>query len=349
MKQCAKEEKENVIISPFSIIMLLAIAADASSGKTKNEIANVLSESMPFEEVRDILCDIQKLLEDKKTFSSANALCVHHAIEKHILPDFITNLQNRFNGEFFASENLVQDVNIWTKEKTNGLIPQIMNEPISDETVACLLNAVSFKSDWYTEFDEKLILPERFTNLDNLVKEIPMLHSTEKYYIEDNYFTGFVKPYQADYSFMALLPKEEGESFLMRSLTQVDYVSLYLNKIRADVKIAMPEFSYSFEKELTGICQMLGIHTVFTDNADFSPVTDVNIKAGSVLHKARIELDRKGTKAAAVTRMNHFLTASACVFQHEPRIVYLTRPFIYAIIHNETCLPVFTGVLNRVK
>ena len=306
LKQCAKEEKENIILSPFSIIMLLAIAADASSGKTKNEIANVLSGSMPFEEVRDILCDIQMLLEDKKTFSSANALCVHHAIEKHILPYYIINLQNRFNGEIFASENLVQDVNTWTKEKTNGLIPQIMNEPISDETVACLLNAVSFKSDWYTEFDEKMILPERFTNLDNRVKEIPMLHSTEKYYIEDNYFTGFVKPYQADYSFMALLPKEEGESFLMRSLTQVDYVSLYLNKIWADVKIAMPEFSYSFEKELTGICQMLGIHTVFTDNADFSPVTDVNIKAGSVLHKARIELDRKGTKAAAVTRMNHF-------------------------------------------
>ena len=103
LKQCAKEEKENVIISPLSIIMLLAIAADASSGETKNEIANVLSESMTFEEVRDILCDIQKLLEDKKTFSSANALCVHHAIEKHILPDFITNLQNRFNGEFFAT------------------------------------------------------------------------------------------------------------------------------------------------------------------------------------------------------------------------------------------------------
>ena len=176
-----------------------------------------------------------------------------------------------------------------------------------------------------------------------------MLHSTEKYYIEDSYFTGFVKPYQADYSFMALLTKEEGASFLMQSLTQVDYVSLYLNKIRADVKIAMPEFSYSFEKELTGICQMLGIHTVFTDNADFSPMADVNIKAGCVMHKARIELDRKGTKAAAVTKMYHCLSASACVLQHEPKIVYLTRPFIYAIIHNETSLPVFIGVLNRVE
>ena len=64
------------------------------------------------------------------------------------------------------------------------------------------------------------------------------------------------------------------------------------------------------------------------------------------IHKAHIELDRKGTKAAAVTAA--MLTCGcALVFEDETKYVTLDRPFVYAIMHNETGLPIFTGVVNK--
>ena len=332
LKKCAYEKNENIILSPFSVLMLLAIAADATCGKTREEIANVLSGTICFEEVRDLLCVIQNELTDKKIFSSANALCVHHEIENKILPDYIANLQSRFGGELFASGNLVEDVNAWVNVKTNGLISQILNAPISDETF--LLNAVSFKADWLIKFEEELIASEEFENADGTTAETPMLHGTEKSYIEDENITGFVKPYKEEYSFMALLPKEKGRDALMKTLEHTDFTELYFKQTYAEVSMAMPEFSYSFEKNITETCQELGIHKLFEDDADFSPMTTAALKAGSIVHKAHIELDRKGTKAAAATCVG-FLLAS-CVIMGERKRVYLTRPFVYAIIHNKT-------------
>lgn len=347
LKKCAYGKNENIILSPFSILMLLTIAADATCGKTREEIANVLSNTMRFEEVRDLLCEIQNELTDKKTFSSANALCVHHEIENKILPDYKAKLQSRFGGELFASGKLAKDVNAWVNVKTNGLIPQILNAPISDETLAFLFNAVSFKADWLIKFEEELIAPEKFENADGTTTEIPMLHGTENSYIEDENITGFVKPYKEEYSFMALLPKEKGRDALMKTLEQTDFTELYFKQTYAEVSMAMPEFSYSFEKNITETCQELGIHKLFEDDADFSPMTTAALKAGSIVHKAHIELDRKGTKAAAATCVG-FLLAS-CVIMGERKRVYLTRPFVYAIIHNKTGLPVFTGVMNQAR
>ena len=347
LRKFATKENGNILLSPFSILMLLAIAADATSGKTREEIANVLSNSMRFEEVRDLLCKLQRVITVKDILASANALCVSHRIKADILPEYPANLKTRFGGDLFASESIVEDVNNWVSEKTNGLIPQILNAPISDETAAFLLNAVSFKADWHVKFEEELIAPEKFENAGGTTVEMLMLHGTEKSYIEDENITGFVKPYKEEYSFMALLPKEKGRDALMKTLERTDFTELFYKKTNADVSMAMPEFRYSFEKNMTETCKVLGIHKLFENDADFSPMTTTALKAGSIFHKAHIELDRKGTKAAAVTGMGIML--ASCVIMGERKKVYLTRPFIYAIIHNKTGLPVFTGVLNRVE
>ena len=66
----------------------------------------------------------------------------------------------------------------------------------------------------------------------------------------------------------------------------------------------------------------------------------------AIIHKAHIEVDRKGTKAAAVSLG---IVVCGCAPQPEEfKEVRLDRPFIYAIMHNQTGLPVFAGVTNYV-
>ena len=58
--------------------------------------------------------------------------------------------------------------------------------------------------------DEDIYEDEEFANADGSKAEVTMLVSKEECYIENDLFTGFIKPYkESGYSFMALLPKSE--------------------------------------------------------------------------------------------------------------------------------------------
>jgi serpin B len=66
-----------------------------------------------------------------------------------------------------------------------------------------------------------------------------------------------------------------------------------------------------------------------------------------VIHKTKIDVDEKGTKAGAVTAVE--MLCGAVATQDEPKIVELNRPFFFMIVDNEFHMPIFMGVLNDVK
>ena len=79
-----------------------------------------------------------------------------------------------------------------------------------------------------------------------------------------------------------------------------------------------------------------------------SPDTE-RIYIGRVIHKTHIEVDRKGTKAAAASAVEMLDRAAAVPDEDQPVVIYLTRPFVYGIIDNATGLPVFIGVMNTME
>ena len=67
---------------------------------------------------------------------------------------------------------------------------------------------------------------------------------------------------------------------------------------------------------------------------------------GLILHKTHIEVDREGTKAAAATAV---VTCENAVAFDESKVITLNRPFVYAIVDNETGLPMFLGIQNTME
>ena len=83
------------------------------------------------------------------------------------------------------------------------------------------------------------------------------------------------------------------------------------------------------------------------DNADFSGIgksTMGNISIGEVIHKTKIEVNEKGTKAGAAALVE--LVDEGCVIAEKQ--VILNRPFMYMILDNETMLPLFAGIYTGV-
>lgn len=133
---------------------------------------------------------------------------------------------------------------------------------------------------------------------------------------------------------------------MLRALKQIDFTDLFRGAPYDTVYVTMPEFKYDFGEDLTWLCKELGISTVFTPAADFSPMSSEWLKVEAIIHKAHIEVDRHGTKAAAVTMA---YAVAGCAPSFDFKSVELDRPFVYAIMDTETGLPVFTGIHNKAE
>lgn len=349
MEDFAKAKKgENIVLSPMSVIMLLGIAADAVSGQTRDEIIKVIGDDISYDNLMTILKEIQEDSEKSRSLMSSNAVCVRDSISKTMTDGYEERLKKTFDGKLFSSADIVRDVNVWVKEKTKGMIEKVADDSMN-QMMACLMNAIAFESEWMEEYEEDDIHEDDFNNADGTVTEVQMLESSEDTYIENEFFTGFVKPYKDEkYAFMALLPKKkESSTFLLRALKQIDYTKMFHKASYKTVYVTMPEFKYDFGEDLTGLCKELGINTLFTPAADFSPMSSEWLKVDAIIHKAHIEVDRHGTKAAAVT-MAEFVCGCALDFDNI-KTVRLDRPFVYAIMDTETGLPVFTGLYNQAQ
>ena len=83
--------------------------------------------------------------------------------------------------------------------------------------------------------------------------------------------------------------------------------------------------------------------------ADFSGIgssTEGNLTISQVLHKARIAVDEKGTKAGASTAVVEEPTAEA---PSDPKEVLLNRPFLYLLIDCREQLPIFIGTVTTLE
>ena len=335
---------KNIVFSPYSVYTLLNILKDSTSGNTRNEVAEFLG--IAASDSVDTLSIINRHLKKDRQFRSVNAALVKNKLEKHINKEYIDMLKEKYGAEFFASADLINDVNKWVKKQTNGMIPEIADETMK-EMVAALLNAVTFKASWKKKYEEDDIGEGDFTNTDKSLSEVSMMCSTEDHYIENEFFTGFIKPYRGgEFSYMGLRPRKNSKSFLRRAVRGMSITELYDDASKAEVRASIPEYKVEFEKNLSSLLKSNGVTQAFKDDADFTPMSsDTPLKVEKILHKAYIEVDRRGTKASAVTFSEIAIGCAPSL--DEVKYVDLDHPFVYAIIHNKTHLPVFLGVVNQ--
>ena len=341
----------NMVVSPVSILMLLAILAEATKGKAHQEIMNLIAKGLSEKNFPEIVAEMQKtltthLFSDEKHFVYANALYVKKSLKDSIVPKFEEKLAN-YGGKLFASKNCARDINKWVSKNTHGMIEKVIENPVDPLFFAALMNAVAFEAMWDHSYFEENISEAKFHNADKTESIVNMMKSDEKDYVEDDFFRGFVKRYNhCRYSFMALLPKEKGAKAFGEALHSLDFIKLFKERGRCIVHAKMPEFKCDYAINLEDFCKDSGISTIFSEKADFSPFCKENIQISEILHKAHIEVDQDGTRAAALSYCQW--SGMAPVDYSKPKFVRLNRPFVYAIIHEETEIPVFAGTVGHI-
>ena len=109
---------------------------------------------------------------------------------------------------------------------------------------------------------------------------------------------------------------------------------------RCDVNLSLPRFSADYGTSLKDALQALGVEKAFTSEADFSGISDEDVRIGDVLQKTFIKVDEEGAEAAAVTSvMLEAMSAGPPIIKH----LTLDRPFFYAICERTTGGILFMG------
>ena len=356
-KAMSKESKnKDLLISPLSIELALAMTANGAKGQTKAEIEKLLCGDMTVEELNLYLNNYVSLLptDDKYKMHIANSIWFRDEADRLTVNEaFLEKNKDYYCAQIFkknfGDSQTVTDINDWVNNNTDGMIDKIV-DGISGDTVMYLINALCFDAEWEKQYLLSDIVKRDFTNISGETKKVDMMHSEESYYIETENAKGFMKHYKdKKYSFVALLPNENDIYGYIDSLTP-EYIESALNNVQNKGGYAvMPKFSYEYELSMNGVLKSLGMPTAFdgfkADFTDMATSTRGNIFIGDVLHKTFIQVDELGTKAGAVTKVEMW---DECAPMYEWEIT-LDRPFVYMIIDNANNMPIFMGTLTDVK
>jgi|GEM_PF-804448 len=353
------DKRPNVLISPDSVITALTMTANGANGDTLSQMTGTLAPGLTQEQLNGSVAKLHDRLTGQKNFiySVANSIWAKKGT-LDVKPAFLQINKNYHNAAFYEADfdlNTVNDMNNWAYNNTRNMIDKIIEGPFSDDARMVLMNAVAFESKWAEIYGPGQRVPNKpFTTAAGAVQSVNMLYGRENDYLEVAGGKAFAKYYRGGkVAFVGMLPPE-GKSLAayVAGMTGADFMDAWKNRQQIPVNVCFPEFKYDYGVSMKDTLQAMGMTLPFTDDADFfgisdpTPETPYGLKISDVLHKTHIELDRKGTKAAAVTAV---VMEKAGAMPGEIKEVYLDRAFVYALVDTETGMPLFLGTVGSVE
>ncbi len=345
------EDKANIMISPTSISLAMGMAYNGTETSTKEAFDSVLNyEGLTLAEVNEITRDLIKTLV---TNSEGNLLEIANSIWYRdnfpVFDGFIQTNKTYFDAEVkkldFDSPGAVDAINSWVADKTHDKIDKIIEE-LPPESMMLLINALYFNCLWEIEFDPDESKPEMFYNEDRTeFGEVEMMTTESKFnYAATEDFTAVELPYKNDkFSMHLFLPAfGSGVDELIGKLDG-DSWNEWLEAFseHEKVQVTIPKFKFDYQRSMGGDLSGMGLGIAFTDDADFSGISDIDLLISKVIHKTYIDVNEEGTEAAAVTAIEIGVTSVGP--GGGPVVIRLDRPFLFAITENSSKSIVFIG------
>ena len=342
----------NLLLSPASVLQALGLAANGAGGSTLEQMEEVFG--MDLETLNGWLTGEGSRREELTGYSQANALWLNDTGRLQPRREYLDRMQSLFGASVFTlpfDESGREEINRWTEEQTEGMIKEVLEE-IPEDTMMYLVNAAAFDARWEEAYGQEQLRAETFTCRGGEEKTVTMMYSTEHRYLTDGVAEGFLKSYEGGaYAFAALLPPEDMDvDTYAAGLTGQGIQKMLQNVQDRQVEAAMPRFSINCDEDLEEALKSMGMSEAFDPvHADFSGIGKAGmggLSLGSVQHKAFLEVNEKGTRAAAATAAG--VMAISAGTEREIKEIRLDRPFVCMIVDMETGCPLFLGVIRDV-
>ena len=347
----------NVVLSPTSIGLALAMARAGARGETAAEMDAVMrglgsDDNAAWLNALDVaLATRSGTFKDAGGQDLAVALRIANAPfaqkEMPLEKAYLEALASRFGAGLrlvdyiSATEDARKLINGWVDEQTEQRIPELLVPGVlTPETRLALVNAIYLKAPWQTAFAAAATRPGTFTRADGTTVEVPMMQLGETLrYASGTGWRAVEIPYVGGSLAMTVIVPDDLAAF-EQALTADQLASITGTLADAPVSLTFPKFSIETKAQLADILKALGMPSAFDERADFSGITTAEqLQISDVIHQANIDVDEKGTEAAAATAV--VMRAGAA--PAEPVTIRVDRPFLFALRDVPTGAVLFLG------
>ena len=352
---------KSFIFSPLSITYVLGMVNDAATGETEKELEQTLGFHeggiKAVNEYCKKLIDGLPKVDERVKLNIANAIFLNknYTLKSQFGQDMQTYYDAKAEALDFSSPQTLSLINSWCSDKTNGMIPTILDE-VNPNMMSYLLNAIYFKADWASKFDQNNTREETFAK-ENGSTELPMMHQNVLIqYLNNDIFSAVKIPYGSGlWNMMVLLPEEgkttddvinhfatcglSGVEGLICQITEDNIATMKKNYFSPyEVDLKLPRFETSSDTDklgieggLVGLMKNMGINLAFDSYfAEIPNMCEVPVYIAMMRQKAKIKVNEEGSEAAAVT-VAGMIEMSAMPMEYPKATFHANRPFVYII------------------
>jgi serine protease inhibitor len=356
----AQRRNDNIFYSPISMMLALSMAYNGAGGRTERAMHRVLDfETLSLEEVNqasaNLLAEIARDEAGLK-LTIANSLWARKDVT--FRPEFLSRNQKFHRADAsildFADPASVAAINDWVSRRTGGKIPAVI-DALEPDDLLVLISAVYFKGAWTYPFAPSQTRDEVFYLPSGTRTQVPTMMATSE---RLRCYSGaegdaVVLPYGASRAQMELFLPPAGVPIgkFVREFNYETYLHWRQQLIGSgSATLKLPRVKLRYTTDLKPSLQKFGMGVAFTSAADFRGIApSQKLRISQASHIATLELDEKGTEAAAVTAIGGVGVSGrrAPVEPPPPCAFIANRPFVVVITHGGHDVILFMGVVTN--
>ncbi|XP_053520273.1 serpin B11 isoform X1 [Artibeus jamaicensis] len=364
---------DNIFFSPLSLLYALSMVLLGARGHSAEQMEKVLHFNHIAESLKPQFEDSAKCSQAGRIHSELGVL-FSQINQPH--SNYMLSIANRLYGtqaiafqqqylncseklyqarlqavDFQQSpEETRQTINAWVESKTNGKITNLFGKgTIDPSSVMVLVNAIYFKGQWQSKFQERETMKAPFQLSEGKSVTVDMMYQTGTFklaFVREPRMQVLELPYVGNtLSMIILLPVgtatlEQVEKQL--NVKTFDKWTSSSNMMQRDVEVHLPRFKLEIKYELNSLLKSLGMTDVFNEiKADLSGISPAKgLHLSKVIHKSYVDVNEEGTEAATATGDN--LTVKRLPIRAQ---FMANRPFLFFIRHSGTNTILFCGKL----
>ena len=351
-KVLEQDKSPNLMISPSSVSIALGMAYNGAETTTRDAFEQVLNyEGLSREEINEITRELINVLVSNvggNLLEIANSMWYDQGFP--VEQDFIDLNSNYYDAEVreidFRKANAVKTINDWVSANTQGKIDEII-DAIDPEMMMILINAIYFNCVWEVQFDPEDTREFPFYREDkSLYGPVEMMELKSTFNVAfTDHFGAVELPYKnKKFSMFLFLPSEGSSLEKLAGMLDGQTWKAWLEEFaeREKFTVTMPKFKFEYERSLAEDLKSMGLEVAFTDMADFSGISPVDLLISDVIHKTYIDVNEEGTEAAAVTAIVFETTSIG-----PANGIRLDRPYLFAITENSSKSILFIGKVSE--
>ncbi|MFK3990659.1 serpin family protein [Psychrobacter sp. NPDC064578] len=345
---------KNIFFSPYSLSTAMAMLYAAAEGETKQQIQKTFHYPAPaiLNPNSAALYNQFNTPNPNYNLSTVNDLWMRQGLSPN--QTYLDTVKRYYGGQVtnldFASrpEPSRQTINKTISRHTQQMIPELLPErSIKSSTAAVLTNAVYFKSEWAQPLGLQGS-SQPFYNADGTTSLEIMMYDINRFdYMEDEQVQVVELPYKGDdLSMLIVLPKSKEAAAMQKLVANLSdaQISRWTEGLEnKEIFLNMPKFKLEQSYKMETILAEMGMPIAFSNHADFSLFNDkLPLAVDSIIHKAVVEVDEKGTVAAAATSIVAVVVSASYSAEF-----HANHPFVFMIKDNKTNAILFLGQVNK--